>query len=78
MPSRTRKPLHDAQMTAAIMEESEEPRLPASVRKALEQHPAPAVTGKLSGNKFKTARLRAIMRASRPAPLEPVTSTMTI
>ncbi len=78
MSTRTRKPLDDTQMTAVIMKESAEPRLAASVRKALEQHPAPAVTERLGGNKFKTARLRAIMRATRPAPPGSAMSTTMI
>jgi hypothetical protein len=78
MSTRTRTQLDDTQMIAAIMEESKEPRLAASVRKSLEKHPASAVMGKRGGSISKTARLRAIMRATWPTALGPAINPTTM
>lgn len=68
MPNGTRKQRNDAQLRAAIMQEAEEPRQAASVKKALEKTPAPTVREKLSGStgwKAKTAKRRE-MNACQP------------
>lgn len=79
MSTRTRKQ-SDAQITAALIEEAEAPRQAASVKAALEKKPAPAVRetlGESTGRKSRTAKLRAMMRATRPIPPVPATSTTT-
>lgn len=68
MPNGMREQRDDAQLRAAIMEEAEEPRQPASVKKSLEKTPAPTVREKLGGSigwKAKTAKRRE-MNACKP------------
>lgn len=80
MPNGTRKQRDDAQLRAAIMEEAEEPRQAASVKKALEKTPAPAVREKLGGStgwKAKTAKRREMKRANLTTPPIQADSTTT-
>ena len=76
----TRKQRDNAQLRAAIMEEAEEPRQAASVKKALETTPAPAFREKLGGStgwKAKTAKRREMKRANLTTPPIQADSTTT-
>jgi hypothetical protein len=80
MPNGTRKQKNDAQLRAAIMQEAEEPRQAASVKKALEKTPAPPVREKLGGStgwKAKTAKRREMKRANLTTPPVQADSTTT-